>query len=127
MGCGCSNERESIESQMLILKLKRNKIKEKKAIKIKEYEFVTGEKMKRPFIPDHIDHKYMRHIKGIMTPPPETKEEEKHESVEEIEDEDEEQGNNNLEIIKKMKTNKVESENADKKAPDYKKINTKRL
>ena len=44
MGCGCSNERESIESQMLILKLKRNKIKEKKAIKIKEYEFLTGEK-----------------------------------------------------------------------------------
>lgn len=103
MGCGCSDERETIEAHMLELKLLRNKIKEQKALKMKEYEFMTGEKLTRPFIPDHIDHKAMRHDKGIITPPPEIHEE-KEESSEKIEDEDEEQGNNNLQILQRMKT-----------------------
>ena len=110
MGCGCSDERETIEARMLELKLLRNKIKEKKALRLKEYEFMTGEKLTRPFIPDHIDHKAMRHEKGIITPPPELHEE-KEESSEKIEDEDEEQGNNNLQILQRMKTITKAAEN----------------
>ena len=35
MGCGCSDERETIEARMLELKLLRNKIKEKIALRLK--------------------------------------------------------------------------------------------
>ena len=122
MGCGCSDERETIEAHMLELKLLRNKIKEQKALKMKEYEFMTGEKLTRPFIPDHIDHKAMRHDKGIITPPPEIHEE-KEESSEKIEDEDEEQGNNNLQILQRMKTITKVGENNNNDNKEIKEVN----
>ena len=52
---GCSSAREKIESNMLILKLKRVEINQEREEKIKELEKITGKPFIRKIIPDYLD------------------------------------------------------------------------
>jgi hypothetical protein len=60
---GCSVSRENIESEILILQLRKMKIKDEREAMLKLYKDVTGEKLNRKKVPDYIDHKAMREIK----------------------------------------------------------------
>lgn len=51
---GCATVKEKIESQMMILKLKRVDIIQEREAKLKELERLTGETMKRKPIPDYL-------------------------------------------------------------------------
>jgi hypothetical protein len=62
---GCSVSRENIESEILILQLRKMKIKDEREAMIKLYEDITGEKYIRKKVPDYIDHKAMKEIKKL--------------------------------------------------------------
>ena len=62
---GCTINKENIESEMLILQLKKMKIKDEREAMLKLYENITGEKCIRPKIPDYIDHKAMKEMKNF--------------------------------------------------------------
>lgn len=60
---GCSANKESLESEILILQLQKVKIKDERKKMLERYKELTGERLKRPKIPDYIDYKAMKEIK----------------------------------------------------------------
>lgn len=58
MGCGVT--KESIEFDMMRLKLYRMEIKDQKKMMIRHLEKLTGKKVKRIKVPDYIDHDAMK-------------------------------------------------------------------
>ena len=61
MGCGITKEK--IESEILILQLTRSEIKQERSEIIEKYQEITGKKLRRPKIPDYIDHEAMKRKK----------------------------------------------------------------
>lgn len=57
---GCAITREKIELDMLMLKLKRTEIKDERKKALEVYKKKTGHTLRRPRIPDYIDHQAMR-------------------------------------------------------------------
>ena len=53
---GCSINKENIESEMLILQLKKAKIQEERKKMLQMYKDLTGEKLYRKKVPDYIKH-----------------------------------------------------------------------
>lgn len=60
---GCSINKESIESEILILQLQKIKIKDERKKMLKKYKDLTGESLIRPKIPEYIDYKTMKEMK----------------------------------------------------------------
>lgn len=60
---GCSTTKETVSAEMLKLVLRKNEIRRQRVEAIQELQFLVGKKVERPFIPDHIDHKFMREKK----------------------------------------------------------------
>jgi len=60
---GCEETRESIESDMLLIKLQKIKLKDEREAIIKEFEEKYGIKIKRKKIPNYIDYKAIKRIK----------------------------------------------------------------
>ncbi|MCQ2820280.1 MAG: hypothetical protein MJ252_23690 [archaeon] len=56
MGCGVS--KESIEADMLILRLERVQIQEERDLIIQELEKLTGKKVIRAQVPDYLSHSH---------------------------------------------------------------------
>ena len=61
MGCGITKEK--IESEILILQLTRSEIKQERSEIIEKYQEITRKKLRRPKIPDYIDHQDMKRKK----------------------------------------------------------------
>ncbi|MCQ2819526.1 MAG: hypothetical protein MJ252_19865 [archaeon] len=55
---GCSTSKESIETEMLILRLTRTQIQEEREAIIKQLEELSGKKVIRAKIPDYLSHSY---------------------------------------------------------------------
>ena len=62
---GCKSSVKEIEEEMFMLELKKSRIQEKRVHMMTEFRFETGSQLIRPFIPDYIDHNYMRKIRGL--------------------------------------------------------------
>ena len=62
---GCKSSVKEIEEEMFMLELKKSRIQEKRVHMMTEFRFETGTQLIRPFIPDYIDHNYMRKIRGL--------------------------------------------------------------
>ena len=62
---GCKSSVKQIEEEMFMLELKKSRIQEKRVHMMTEFRFETGSQLIRPFIPDYIDHNYMRKIRGL--------------------------------------------------------------
>ena len=62
MGCGITKEK--IESEILMLQLTRSEIKQERSEIIEKYQEITGKKLRRPKIPDYIDHQAMKRKKS---------------------------------------------------------------
>jgi hypothetical protein len=60
---GCSINKENIESEILIVQLKKIKIKDERKKLLQKYKDLTGERLIRPKIPDYIDHEEIQEIK----------------------------------------------------------------
>ena len=101
---------------MFMLELKKSRIQEKRVHMMTEFRFETGTQLIRPFIPDYIDHNYMRQRRGLkmfkkfrkggrIGDALDTKEmdRERFKGLTVSEDGDkEEEGNKNVEIIRRM-------------------------
>ena len=61
---GCEETRESIELDMLIIKLQKIKLNDEREAIIKEFEEKYGIKIKRKKIPNYIDYKEIKIIKN---------------------------------------------------------------
>ena len=61
----CKSSVKEIEEEMFMLELKKSRIQEKRVHMMTEFRFETGSQLIRPFIPDYIDHNYMRKIRGL--------------------------------------------------------------
>ena len=59
---GCEETRESIELDMLIIKLQKIKLNDEREAIIKEFEEKYGIKIKRKKIPNYIDYKEIKKI-----------------------------------------------------------------
>ena len=134
---GCKSSVKQIEEEMFMLELKKSRIQEKRVHMMTEFRFETGSQLIRPFIPDYIDHNYMRKIRGLkmfkkfkkggrieLDDAMDTKRRNKHEmnkkrsykglTVSEDGDKEEE-GNKNVEIIRRMMEKKgLEGKEKDK-------------
>ena len=62
---GCKSSVKQIEEEMFMLELKKSRIQEKRVHMMTEFRFETGSQLIRLFIPDYIDHNYMRKIRGL--------------------------------------------------------------
>ena len=62
---GCKSSVKQIEEEMFMLELKKSRIQEKRVHMMTEFRFETGSQLIRPFIPDYIDHNYMRKKRGL--------------------------------------------------------------
>ena len=62
---GSKSSVKQIEEEMFMLELKKSRIQEKRVHMMTEFRFETGSQLIRPFIPDYIDHNYMRKIRGL--------------------------------------------------------------
>ena len=134
---GCKSSVKQIEEEMFMLELKKSRIQEKRVHMMTEFRFETGSQLIRPFIPDYIDHNYMRKIRGLkmfkkfkkggrieLDDAMDTKRRNEHEmnkkrsykglTVSEDGDKEEE-GNKNVEIIRRMMEKKgLEGKEKDK-------------
>ena len=62
---GCKSSVKQIEEEIFMLELKKSRIQEKRVHMMTEFRFETGSQLIRPFIPDYIDHNYMRKKRGL--------------------------------------------------------------
>jgi hypothetical protein len=60
---GCGNIKESIESEMLLIKLERLKIRDERELILNRLQTETGKNFKRIKIPDYVDHEAMKQKK----------------------------------------------------------------
>ena len=60
---GCGNIKESIESEMLLIKLERIKIRDERELILNRLQTETGKNFKRIKIPDYVDHEAMKQKK----------------------------------------------------------------
>jgi hypothetical protein len=60
---GCGNTKETIESEMLLIKLERIKIRDERELILNRLQTETGKNFKRIKIPDYVDHEAMKEIK----------------------------------------------------------------
>ena len=58
MGCGVT--REQIETEIIMLQLTREEIREEREAILQKLTEVTGKNILRPKIPDYLDHKAIR-------------------------------------------------------------------
>ena len=65
---GCSPSRESIESEILMLRLVRTQIQDEKKQILKELEKMTGKKIVRPQVPDYLIHSNSNNKSKIIHP-----------------------------------------------------------
>ena len=60
---GCGNTKETIESEMLLIKLERIKIRDERELILNRLQTETGKNFKRIKIPDYVDHEAMKQKK----------------------------------------------------------------